>query len=312
MAKPLPRPDPDRDPLGPFLHYLMAECGVSPNTLAAYRADTACFIRWRKEHAPGPLADVGIATLTGYVDHLARSGLAPSSIGRHLASLSTFFRYLIFEGKLSENVAKLLIAPMVWDRLPSVLGPSAVERLLEAPDASTRLGRRDRAALETLYATGCRASEVVGLRPRDLDFLRGTARCVGKGDKERIVPLGSRAREALEAYLANDRPALVARHPDTEVVFVGRSGRPMSRVGLWHVVKTHAREAGLPEGVSPHTLRHSFATHMLAGGADLRIVQEMLGHVSIATTQIYTRVELGRLREVHARFHPRGTGNAAS
>jgi integrase/recombinase XerD len=187
-----------------------------------------------------------------------------------------------------------------------VLGPPAVERLLEAPDISNRMGRRDRAALETLYATGCRASEVVGLRPRDLDMVRGTARCVGKGDKERVVPLGSRAREALADYLARDRPALIRRHPETEAVFVGRSGRPLSRVGLWRVVKVHARRAGLPEHVSPHTLRHSFATHMLAGGADLRVVQEMLGHVSIATTQIYTRVELSRLRQVHAAFHPRG------
>jgi len=314
MSSTSPRPnrDPDRDPLGPFLHYLMAECGVSPNTLAAYRADTACFIRWRKEHAPGPLAKVEIATLTGYVDHLTQSGLAASSIGRHLASLSTFFRFLIFEGKLTENVAKLLIAPTVWDRLPSVLGPAAVERLIEAPTPSTRLGRRDRAAIETLYATGCRASEVVGLRPRDLDLQRGTARCVGKGDKERLVPLGSRARQALEAYLKDDRPSLVAHHPETEVIFVARSGRPLSRVGLWRIVKTHARAAGLPESISPHTLRHSFATHMLAGGADLRVVQEMLGHVSIATTQIYTRVELSRLREVHARFHPRGSGGTGT
>jgi integrase/recombinase XerD len=209
-------------------------------------------------------------------------------------------------------VAKLLVAPAVWDRLPGVLGPAAVERLLEAPDASTRLGRRDRAALETLYATGCRASEVVGLRPRDLDFARGTARCVGKGDKERLVPLGSRARAALEVYLRDDRPALVRRHPETEAVFVGRSGRSLSRMGLWRVVKTHARGAGLPEHVSPHTLRHSFATHMLAGGADLRVVQEMLGHVSIATTQIYTRVELSRLRQVHAAFHPRSPDAATA
>src|SRR5262249_6282307 len=161
-----------------------------------------------------PLAKLGIATLTGYVDYLTACALAPSSIGRHLASLSTFFRYLIFEGRLSENVARLLIAPTVWDRLPMVLGPPAVERLLASPDAATRLGRRDRAALETLYATGCRASEVVGLRPADIDLRAGTARCIGKGDKERVVPLGSRAREALEAYLAKDRPAMVARRPE--------------------------------------------------------------------------------------------------
>lgn len=299
------RPDPHRDPMGPFLHYLMAECGVSPNTLAAYRADLARFIRWRKAHAPGPLAALDVADLTGYVDYLGRCGLAPSSVGRHLASLSTFFRFLIFDGRLSENVAKLLVAPAVWDRLPTVLGPAAVDRLLSAPSPETRLGRRDRAALETLYATGCRASEVVGLRPSDLDLKVGLARCVGKGDKERVVPLGSRARVALTAYLANDRPTLVARRPATTAVFVSRSGRPLSRVTLWRIVKTHALATGLRADVSPHTLRHSFATHLLAGGADLRAVQEMLGHASIATTQIYTRVELSRLREVHARFHPR-------
>jgi integrase/recombinase XerD len=283
----------------------MAECGVSPNTLAAYRSDLMKFVRWRKAHAPGPLSELDVPALTGYVDELGRRGLSPSSVGRHLASLSTFFRYLIAEGRMSENLAKLLVAPAVWDRLPTVLSPSAVERLLDAPSAETCLGRRDRAALETLYATGCRASEVVGLRPADLDLKAGLARCVGKGDRERIVPLGSRAREALTAYLASGRPALVARRPDTANLFVARTGRPLSRVGLWRVVKTHARAAGLRADVSPHTLRHSFATHLLAGGADLRAVQEMLGHASIATTQIYTRVELSRLRQVHAKFHPR-------
>src|SRR5947209_5151946 len=219
------RPDPNRDPIGPFLHYLMAECGVSANTLAAYRGDLVRFSRWRKAHAPGSLAKLRIQGLAGYVDYLSSCGLAPGSVCRHLASLSTFFRFLIFDGKLTENVAKLLVAPEVWDRLPTVLGPPAVEKLLATPSTETRLGRRDRAALETLYATGCRASEVVNLRPSDLNLTAGTARCVGKGDKERIVPLGSRARAALSDYLARDRPALVARRPETATVFVARSGR---------------------------------------------------------------------------------------
>jgi integrase/recombinase XerD len=299
------RPDPNRDPIGPFLHYLMSECGVSPHTLAAYRGDLMRFCGWRQAHAPGPLAKLGVRDLTGYVDFLTQSGLAPTSVGRHMASLSTFFRFLIFEGRLEENMAKLLIAPAVWDRLPTVLSPAAVDRLLGAPSHETRLGRRDRAALETLYATGCRASEVVALRPQDLDLQAGVARCVGKGDKERIVPLGSRARAALSEYLARDRPVLIARQSETLTVLAARSGRPLSRIGLWRIVKIHARAAGLSVNVSPHTLRHSFATHLLAGGADLRAVQEMLGHVSIATTQIYTRVELSRLRAVHARYHPR-------
>lgn len=306
------RPDPHRDPIGPFLHYLMAECRVSPNTLAAYRSDIVKFSAWRREHAPGPLSAVGITTLVRYVDHLGALGLAASSIGRHLASLSTFFRFLVFDGRLNENVAKLLVAPAVWERLPTVLNPAAVDRLLATPSDATALGRRDRAALECLYATGCRASEVVGLRPADVDLEAGTARCVGKGDKQRIVPLGSRARAALAEYLGRDRPGLVARHPETREIFVSRLGRPLSRVALWRIVKTHALAAGLPAAVSPHTLRHSFATHMLAGGADLRVVQEILGHASIATTQVYTRVELSRLQNIHRAFHPRAGGKRSA
>ena len=221
---------------------------------------------------------------------------------------------MVEEGKLDENIAKLLNAPKIWDRLPTVLSPSAVDRLLNAPTTETRLGRRDRAALETLYATGCRASEVVGLRPADVDLKAGTARCIGKGNKERLVPLGLRARIALERYLAGDRNSLISRRPGTAEVFVSKSGRPLSRIGLWRIVKTHARAAGLinAEAVSPHALRHSFATHMLAGGADLRVVQELLGHSSIATTQIYTRVEVSRLMSIHRDFHPRNRGSGPS
>ena len=302
--------DPDADPVGPFLHYLMAECNVSPNTLAAYRCDLLKFVKWRREHAPGPLANLEIRTLAGYVDHLNARGLAPSSVGRHLASLSTYFRFLMDDGKVPENLVRLIEAPAVWDRLPTVLSPASVTRLLESPDISTPMGHRDRAALETLYATGCRASEVSDLRPRDIDLKAGTVRCVGKGDKQRIVPLGTRAREAIAGYLQHSRPLLVRKRPETESVFVTRQGRPMTRVGLWGLVRAHARASGISGKVSPHTLRHSFATHMLAGGADLRVVQELLGHASIATTQIYTRVEMSRLLEVHRLFHPRTrTGN---
>ncbi len=311
MAKHPYRPDPDRALAGPFLYYLMAECGVSPHTLAAYRSDLMRFLRWRKQFAPGSLEGLTLGHLEAYTSELLRSGLVPSSVCRHLASLSTFFKFLVFEGKLAENIAKLVVAPAVWDKLPTVLGPAAVDRLLSTPSAETRLGRRDCAALEILYATGCRASEVVNLRFENLDLGTGLARCVGKGNKERWVPLGVRAIAAIQAYL-HDRPSLTARHPETEALLVSRSGKPLSRIGLWRVVKQHARRAGLKANVSPHTLRHSFATHLLAGGADLRAVQELLGHASIATTQIYTRVELSRLREVHARFHPRSeTASAA-
>lgn len=306
MPKITTRSCSERIPVGPFLHYLMAECGVSPHTLAAYRSDLMRFVRWQKSEAPGPLASLDAPALSGYVESLSLSGLAPASVCRHLASLSTFFRFMVFEGRLPENLVKLLVAPSVWDRLPTVLSPQAVERLLQSPTDATRMGRRDRAVLETLYATGCRVSEVAGLRLVDLDLTSGTARCIGKGNKERRVPLGSHAIAALSRYLEQDRPALVARRPEATAVFVSRSGRALSRVAFWRIVKRHAQAASLSADVSPHTLRHSFATHLLAGGADLRVVQEMLGHASIATTQIYTRVELSRLREVHARFHPRG------
>lgn len=305
QAPPSFRPDPDADPIGPFLHYLMAECGLSSHTLAAYRSDLIRFARWRKRHAPGPIARIRIGDLADYVDYLVALNLAPSSVGRHLASLSTFYRYLILEGKVDSNVAKLLVAPSLWDRLPLVLSPGNVDKLLDAPDATLTVGRRDRAALATLYATGCRVSEVANLRLEDLDLTRGSARCIGKGDKERVVPLGRRAREALTTYLATDRVTLLRGRTDADRVFLTDRGRDMTRSALWRIVKAAALAAGLSPDVSPHTLRHSFATHLLAGGADLRVVQEMLGHVSIATTQIYTRVELSRLQAVHAQFHPR-------
>lgn len=304
MSSALPSPN-DSDPIGPFLHYLLAECGFSTNTLAAYRADIMHFVRWRKSKRCGPLASLDVESLGQYFDHIHRKGLSPKSVSRHLASLSTFYRYLILEGLASENLARVLVAPAVWDRLPNVLSPSAIDRLLDAPDPSSRLGQRDRAVLETLYATGCRASEVAGLLVHDLDLRQGAVRCIGKGNKQRIVPLGSRARLALGNYLDHVRPILQAHGLPTSVIFLNQRGRPLSRIGVWRIVKRHARGCGLPAKASPHTLRHSFATHMLAGGADLRVVQELLGHASIATTQVYTRVEMSRLLEVHRTCHPR-------
>lgn len=303
--RPIPGAEPNRDPLGQFLYYLMAECGFSPNTLAAYRSDIQRFIRWRETHALGPLAEISISTLSRYIESLGIQGLSPRSIGRHIASLSTFFRYLVLEGRLNENLAKLLIAPATWERLPNVLGPASVEKLLETPSPATCLGQRDRAILEVLYATGCRASEVAGLKLSDVDLGRSTVRCVGKGNKERIVPSGQRAREAIATYLSTSRPRLARSSPTLDALFLTRRGGSLSRTGLWRVVTHSARAAGISGKVSPHTLRHSFATHMLAGGADLRVVQELLGHASIATTQIYTQVEVSRLIEVHRRFHPR-------
>jgi integrase/recombinase XerD len=296
--------EPSPDSLGSFLHFLLAECRLSPNTLAAYRADTARFLRWCRERSLG-LDQMTADNLRAYVQALSSEGRAPSSIARHLASLSTYCRYLIIEGRLDENLAKLVSSPTLWDRLPTVLSPAAVERLLEASRGDDLLGRRNHALVETLYATGCRASEVVGLELEDVDLKSACARCIGKGDKERMVPLGSKARSALGEYIEHARPVLAGGRFDERHVFLTRRGRPLSRIGLWHVVRQAARKAGLAGEISPHTLRHSFATHLLAGGADLRVVQEILGHSSIGTTQIYTRVEIGRLKQVHQQFHPR-------
>ncbi len=295
----------DDEPIGAFLHHLAVECGVSANTTAAYRSDLMKYRTWRAKHAPGPVGAVDLTTLVGFVGHLRDLGLAPNSIGRHLSSLSTYFRFLVADGRIPENLARLLESPRLWDRIPEVLGPGQVERLLEAPDPSTTRGGRDRAVLETLYATGCRVSEVAGLSREDLDLERGRARCLGKGDKQRIVPIGGQAIRTLHSYLTRDRHLLLGDRTDPGALFLSTRGRALNRLAIWRIVKDHARAAGLSDRVSPHTLRHSFATHLLAGGADLRAVQTMLGHASIATTQIYTRVEVSHLRRVHDQFHPR-------
>ncbi len=301
-------PAGDQDSIGLFLHHLMAECGVSSHTLAAYRSDLIRFSRWRRDAARGRISALKIGDLVSYVEHLNQRGLAPRSVSRHIASLSSYFRFLVAEGAVKENLVQLLMSPAVWDRLPNVLAPEMVGRLLAAPSSETRLGKRDRAILEMLYATGCRASEVAGFRFIDLDWDSGTARCTGKGNKERIVPVGAKARDALRDYLEHARPSLVGGAAPIDVVFVTRRGRPISRVSLWRIVQKYARQVGVVGQVGPHSFRHSFATHMLAGGADLRVVQELLGHASIATTQIYTRVEMSRLLQVHRQYHPRGRG----
>jgi integrase/recombinase XerD len=209
------------------------------------------------------------------------------------------------EERAPAGATELLASPTLWERVPQVLSPEQVERLLRAPEPGDRFYLRDRALLETLYATGCRASEVVGLRLDELHLERAFARCLGKGSKQRIVPLGRPAVLALEAYLGEGRKKL-AKGGDSPRVFISRGGRPLSREMLWVLVKKYVQRAALPSKASPHTLRHSFATHLLSGGADLRAVQELLGHASVRTTQRYTHVDRDRLRAIHQRFHPRG------
>ena len=302
-----------------FRTYLKAECGMAANSVAAYARDLERFLDWVKDQPASGVGPDGVTLdfLIAYQTNLTESGFAPSTVGRHLVTLKQFFRYLVLEGVTTENPAELLDSPKLWDRLPAVLSPQKVEAFLNAPqidprggEVATALVLRDRAALALLYATGCRASEVTGLKLGDVRLGGGWARCTGKGNKERVVGLNPRCRSALEAYLADARPRLAGDKPTASgaggPLLLSRTGRALTRATIWDLVKRYAALAGCSAKVSPHTLRHSFATHMLAGGADLRALQELLGHASIRTTQVYTHVEHTRLKAVHAKHHPRG------
>lgn len=289
----------------PFLHYLRAECGLSPNTIAAYHNDLKQFVAWLTLQEIDSVLEVDLRVLGGFLQELHGRELAPTTIARRLVAIKMFFRFLVLEGVLEESRVELLNSPKLWRYLPTVLSPEMVDRLLAAPGEGDSYPLRDRALLAVLYATGCRASEAAGLRRQDVHLEQNFCRCLGKGNKERIVSLNPVARGALEAYLEHERPRL-ARQRDVDALFVTRGGRAMSRIMVWYLVKKYARRIGCSQKISPHTLRHSFATHMLAGGAEIRALQELLGHASIRTTQIYTQVEHSRLKALHARCHPRG------
>jgi integrase/recombinase XerD len=288
-----------------FLHYCAAECGLSGNTVEAYRRDLAGFLAATGARDQAALAGLRPSDLVDFVDDCRARRLAPNSIWRHVVAVRMFFRFLVLEGYVESDPADAFQTPRLWQRIPDVLSVEDVDRLLDAPDPSTVLGLRDRAMLEMLYATGARASELCGLGVRDVNFEYGFVRCYGKRMKERLVPVGRRALEALGDYIERGRPKLLKGRKEESALFLTRSGRRLSRTALWERVRHHARAAGIEAGVHPHTLRHSFATHLLSGGADLRSVQAMLGHADISTTEIYTHVDQSRLKSVHARFHPR-------
>ena len=295
------------DDLQAFKHYLRAERGLAQNTLEAYGRDLDRFARWVESGGLDDYLKPSLRELGEYVGHLREEeGLAPASAARTLVALKVFYRFLRLEERSNQSTVDLLSSPTLWQRIPQVLSPDQVNRLLEAPLPHDRYHLRDRALLETLYATGSRASEVVTLRMNDMHLPGGFCKCVGKGSKQRIVPLGRVAVNAIQIYLDKSRPQLIATSPETPWVFVSRCGKRLTREMLWVVVKKYVKRAGLHSKVSPHTLRHSFATHLLAGGADLRTVQELLGHSSIRTTQHYTHVDRDRLRSIHKQFHPRG------
>ena len=234
------------------------------------------------------------------------SSLAPTTIARHIVSLRMLYRYLQLEGVIKDSQADLLDRPRTWQRIPSVLGPDRVDQLLQSPGPEDPFPLRDRAVLELLYATGCRASEIAGLGVDDVKFDTGFCRCVGKGDKERVVPLGKPAARIVRNYCEQERPRILKKRLESNWLLLSARAKKLSRIVIWRIVKKYALRIGVRSKISPHSLRHSFATHLLAGGADLRVVQEMLGHASIATTQLYTHVDHSRLKAIHRQFHPRG------
>ena len=288
----------------PFLDHLRFERGLSENTLEAYRHDIvrmAAFARTRGRASP---ADVTTADLRALLMELKDLGLAPSSIGRNLSSIRTYYRFLLGEGDVTADPSDRISMPKQWRRLPEALSVAEMEALLDAPDLLHPLAWRDRAMLEFAYATGVRVSELVGVRVRDLHLDEQFVSVFGKGAKERLVPIGGRAVGAVAIYLRETRPRL-DRGKSEGRVFLNARGAPLTRMGVWKILREHVATAGIEKRVTPHTLRHTFATHLLEGGADLMAVQEMLGHADISTTQIYTHVDRNYLAQEHRAHHPR-------
>jgi len=287
-----------------FIDYLSFECGLARNTLLAYRSDVEKFAAFLHEACRQP-ETVTTTVVLSFLVKLKDRRYSVATIARTLAAVRMFYRFLALEGLVEMNVTSSLDSPKLWRRLPDVLGPEEVDLLLAEPDTSTPLGLRNKAILEVLYATGVRASEVTSLDVDSVHFDYGYLRCMGKGSKERIVPVAESVVDLLRRYLTESR-VLLLRGKAEAALFVSVRGRRLTRDMVWKIVKKYARLAGIAKRVYPHTLRHSFATHLLANGADLRSVQEMLGHASIATTQLYTHVDRDRLKSVHRRYHPRG------
>ena len=292
--------------LSAFRDYLAAERGMAKNTVLAYEGDLVKFRAWVAGGGLPNYLKPSVRELTHYLAYLKEDGLAATSVARNLIATKMFYRFLRLEERVEQNTVELLSSPKLWERIPHVLSPESVEKLLNAPRNEDRFYLRDRALLETLYATGSRASEVVNLQLADMHLESAFCKCTGKGSKQRVVPLGAPAIAVLKIYLQDLRPLLTQGDKENSWVFVSKGGKRLTREMLWILVKKYVRRAGLNQKASPHTLRHSFATHLLAGGADLRIVQELLGHANIRTTQHYTHVDRSRLQAVHRQFHPRG------
>lgn len=286
-----------------FLNYVQVERGLAVNTLVAYRRDLEKFAAFCQQRKLA-LGRVDRGAVVDFLGWLYRNGLDSRSVARTLVTLRNFFRFLRQENVVRHNPTEHIESPRLWKRLPKFLTVEEVEGLLATPDDTTPLGVRDRAMLEVLYATGLRVSELVNLKVSDVQLEAGVLRCLGKGNKERVVPLGRKATAAVETYLREARPRL-ARRRSSQHLFVSRRGSGMTRQNFWRLLRAWARSAGVRTRLSPHVLRHSFATHLLERGADLRSVQLLLGHADISTTQIYTHVAQERLKQVYRSHHPR-------
>ena len=287
-----------------FLNYLAIEAGLANNTILAYGRDLKAFLEYCKSNNTNNLRQITPTLIQKYLVLLSKSTRAESSIKRSLVAIRMLLRFARLTSLIDDDFTAILEGPKLWQKLPVICSKKQVIDLINAPSPLETFYFRDKAILELLYATGLRASELAGLRQSDLNLDIGYLRCVGKGNKERIIPIGKAAITATVEYLTNLRPNLAKPFSD-DFLLLSRTGRPMGRIEIWRLIKKYAIRAGMPRNLTVHTLRHCFATHLLAGGADLRSVQEMLGHVDIATTQIYTHVDQERLRSIHKKFHPR-------
>jgi len=287
-----------------FLDYISLERGLSINTRKAYADDIGQFLNELTAKGVSSLSQVSRKQILDHLMAMKAKGMSTNSISRHLVSIKVFFRYLQQEGMLDRNVTDTMDSPKLWKILPDTLSEKEVDLLLAAPDMHKPLGVRDRAILEIFYAAGLRVSELANLQLADLHLDEGYIRCIGKGRKERVVPVGGESIRLLRRYLEEIRPQL-CENMHVQNVFVSKRESGLCRQRLWQIIKEYTKKAGIMKNVTPHTLRHSFASHLLANGAPLRVIQEMLGHADIATTQIYTHVDPGRLKSIHQQFHPR-------
>ena len=291
-----------------FLSYMRVERGLAQNTILAYGRDLKKFTEFLRKRNKFRMEDVTREDVVDFLSSLYKEKLDSRSVARYLVSLRGLYKFAMMEGMVSTDPTENLESPKIRSTLPTYLRKEEIDKLLEAPNLATPVGVRDRAMLEVLYSTGLRVSELLNLRISDIDMRIGCVRCIGKGDKERLVPIGRKAIEAVEQYLAQGRPKFArpsSPPPHNQVLFLTRIGRRLSRVGIWKILHDYGVRLGLRGRLTPHKLRHSFATHLLEGGADLRSVQLMLGHADIATTQIYTHVVEERLKQIYKAHHPR-------